>query len=79
MISLNRGYPLDPARLGVITGTGAPQNVAVPSIVLGSQVVVSYVGGAAALAAPPVIAVTPNTGFAITLPAGAIYNYEVIG
>ena len=79
----NLGPQLDSTRGGVITGTGAPQAVLCPSIVAGSTVILSYVGGgggavAGLVASPPYI-VTPNTSFSVTLPAGAIYNYQVLG
>jgi hypothetical protein len=78
VLSMNRGFPLDAARLGSITGTGASQNVAVLSIASSSRVGLSFVGGTAAPAFP-LVTITPNVGFAVSLPAGACYNYEVIG
>lgn len=79
ILSFNAGIPLDPSRVGYVTGTGAPQNVAVPSVSAGSIVGFAYFGGAAAAAAVPVPVMTPGTGFAVTLPAGAIYAFNVYG
>lgn len=77
LFSCNRGRPLDASRIGSIVGTGAVQNVAVPSILATSVVQLSFSSGTPAAAAiVPVI--TANVGFAVTLPAGASYNYEVI-
>jgi hypothetical protein len=73
----NNNGPLDPARMGKITGTGAAQVVAVTSITAASTVRLAFVAGTAA-AADPVITIVPNTSFSLTLPAGAVYNYEVI-
>ena len=78
VMSMNRGFPLDPARLGTFTGTGAPINIAVPSIVAGSRVGVAFVAGALP-GAVPVVVITPNVGFSVNAAAGAIYNYEVVG
>jgi hypothetical protein len=77
-LSMNRGNPLDAARMGSFTGTGAVVNVAVPSISANSQVRVAFVGGALPAAAP-VIVVTANVGFSHNAAAGAIYQYEVVG
>jgi hypothetical protein len=79
IMSLNLGVPLDPARIGTITGTGAAQNVAVLSCSASSVVQFAYVGGAAAAGAAPVATITNGVGFAVTLPAGAIYSYVVYG
>lgn len=78
VMSLNRAAPLDAARMGKITGTGAPQTVNVPSILAGSLVNLAFVGGTPA-AADVAVTIVPNTSFSLTLPAGAVYNYEVIG
>jgi hypothetical protein len=78
IMSLNRATPLDPARMGKITGTGAPQTVNVPSILAGSLVNLAFVAGTPA-AADVAITIVPNTNFSLTLPAGAVYNYEVVG
>lgn len=79
--SLNaiRGIPsMDPTRMGKITGTGAAQTIACPSITAASQVKLAFVAGTAA-AADVVPVIVANTNFTLTLPAGAVYNYEVIG
>ncbi len=78
IMSMNRGGPLDAARMGSFTGTGAALNVAVPSIVAGSLVRLAFVAGPVALAVPAVV-ITPNVGFSVNALAGAIYNYEVVG
>jgi hypothetical protein len=78
VFGLNRARPLDATRMGKITGTGAAQVVAVPSIVAGSLVNLAFVGGTPA-AADVAITITPNTSFSLTLPLNAVYNYEVIG
>lgn len=78
VMSLNRGLPLDAARLGSFTGTGAPVAVAVPSITAGSSVLCSFVGGVLPAAAP-VIVVTANTGFSHNATVGSIYQFEVVG
>lgn len=78
IMALNRGAPLDAARMGKITGTGAPQTVNVPSILAGSLVNLAFVGGTPA-AADVAITIVPNTSFSLTLPAGCVMNYEVVG
>lgn len=77
VFGFNNAGPLDAARMGKITGTGAAQVVAVPSIVASSRVRLAFVAGTPA-AADPVITIVPNTSFSLTLPAGAVYNYEVV-
>jgi hypothetical protein len=77
VLAFNNGGPLDATRMGKITGTGAAQVVAVTSITAASTVRLAFVAGTAA-AADPVITIVPNTSFSLTLPAGAVYNYEVI-
>lgn len=79
IMSLNLGRPLDGGRVGTITGTGAPQNVVANSCNPQSVVQFAYVGGAAAAAAAPVAVISNGVGFAVTLPAGAIYSYVVYG
>lgn len=79
ILRFNAGVPLDSARIGTITGTGAAQNVAVLSCGALSQVQFAYVGGAAAAGAAPAATITSGVGFAVTLPAGAIYSYVVYG
>lgn len=79
MMSINLGRPLDAGRVGTLTGTGAPQNVVANSCNPASIVQFAYVGGAAAAAAAPVATITNGVGFAVTLPAGAIYSYVVYG
>ena len=77
-MSVNRGQPIDPTRMGTITGTGAPQTVNVPSITEDSDVYFAFVAGTPALAAP-IPTIVADTSFSVSLPAGAVYNYEVIG
>ena len=78
VMNFNAGIPLDAARLGKITGTGAPQVIACPSIDAGSVVSLAFVGGTPAGADVPVT-IVPNTSFSVTIPAGAVYNYTVVG
>jgi hypothetical protein len=78
VFGMNRARPLDAGRMGKITGTGAAQVVNCSSIVAGSLVNLAFVAGTPA-AADVAVAITPNTSFSLTLPAGAVYNYEVIG
>lgn len=78
VMKFNAGIPLDATRLGKITGTGAPQVIACPSIVVGSAVNLAFVGGTPA-AADVAITIVPNTSFTLTIPAGAVYNYTVVG
>ncbi len=79
IMSMNQGRPLDPARVGYITGTGAVSNIACTSINAQSIVGFAYTGGAAPAGAIPVATITNGVGFAVTLPAGAIYLYNVLG
>jgi len=74
----NNGGPLDPARMGKIVGTGVPSVIPVTSIVAGSVVRLAFVGGAPALG-DIAVTIIPNTSFSLNLPAGAVYNYEVVG
>lgn len=74
----NNGGPLDTARIGKITGTGAAQVIAVPSILGSSIVQLAFVGGTPA-GADVGIVITPNTNFSLTLPAGCVMNYQVMG
>ena len=78
VLKFNAGIPLDAARLGKITGTGAPQTIAVASILAGSSVNLAFVGGTPAAADVPVT-IVPNTSFSLTIPLGAVYNYTVVG
>lgn len=78
IMSMNRARPIDATRMGSITGTGAPQTIACPSITAGSLVQLGLVAGTPAVALP-VITIAANTSFTLTLPAGAVYSYEVIG
>jgi hypothetical protein len=78
VFGMNRARPLDSARMGKIVGTGALQTVACGSIAAGSLVNLSFVAGTPA-PADVLIAIAANTSFSLTLPAGAVYNYEVIG
>lgn len=73
----NNAGPNDAARMGKIVGTGALQVVNVPSITAASRVRLAFVAGTPA-AADPVIAISANTSFSLTLPLNAVYNYEVI-
>lgn len=77
-MAFNNDGPLEDDRMGKITGTGALQAVSCLSISLSSTVRLAFVAGTPA-GADPVIAITAGTGFSLTLPAGAVYNYEVIG
>ena len=76
-MSSNRAAPVDPARLGTITGTGAPQTINVPSITENSDIYFTFVAGTPAVAAP-IPTIVADTSFTVSLPAGAVYNYEVI-
>jgi len=76
-MSFNNDGPLELDRMGKITGTGASQAVACLSISLGSTVRLAFVAGTPA-GADPVITINAGVGFSLTLPAGAVYNYEVI-
>jgi hypothetical protein len=78
MMGMNRAGPLEPGRMGKITGTGAPQVVNSASITAASIVNLAFVGGTPA-AGDVAITITPNTSFTLTLPLGAVYNYEIIG
>lgn len=78
VLNFNPGIPLDATRLGKITGTGAPQVIACPSIVIGSAVSLAFVGGTPAGADVPVT-IVPNTSFSVTLPLASVYNYQVFG
>jgi len=78
VVGINRARPLDAGRMGKIVGTGAVQSVGCGSIVAGSLVNLAFVAGTPA-AADVVVTIVPNTSFSLTLPAGAVYNYEVIG
>jgi hypothetical protein len=77
-LSANRGAPLDPARMGKITGTGGPQVALCPSITASSVVYLSFIAGTPAAADVP-ITIVPNTSFGLTIPGGSVYAYEVIG
>jgi hypothetical protein len=79
IMSMNQGRPLDAGRVGYITGTGAVQNIVCPSCNVNSIVGFAYVGGAAAAGAIPLAAIANGVGFSVTLPAGAIYLYNVLG
>lgn len=68
----------DSTRIGSFAGTGAPVNVACPSISAGSVVQVAFIGGALP-AGFPVIVITPGVGFAITVSNGSAFNYQVFG
>jgi hypothetical protein len=74
----NNGGPMDATRMAKITGTGAPQTILCPSITAASSVNLAFVGGTAA-AADVAITIVPNTSFSLTIPLGAVYNYEVVG
>ena len=78
VFGFNNAGPLDSGRMGKIVGTGALQVVNVSSITAQSIVRLAFVGGTPA-AADVAITIVPNTSFSLTIPAGAVYNYEVIG
>jgi hypothetical protein len=78
VFGMNRARPLDAARMGKIVGTGALQVVACGSITASSLVNLAFVAGTPA-AADVLIAISANTSFSLTLPAGSVYQYEVIG
>ena len=77
VFGFNNAGPSDAGRMGKIVGTGALQTVNVSSITAASTVRLAFVAGTPA-AADVLIAIVPNTSFSLTLPAGAVYNYEVI-
>lgn len=77
VLGFNNAGPLDATRMGKITGTGAPQTVPVPSITAASLVRLSFVAGTPAVA-DPAVTIVADTSFSVTLPAGAVYLYEVI-
>lgn len=77
-MSFNNDGPLEGDRMSTITGTGSAQSVACLSILSTSLVRLAFVAGSPA-PANPAITITPGVGFSLTLPAGAVYNYEVIG
>jgi hypothetical protein len=79
IMSMNQGRPLDAGRVGYITGTGAVSNIVCNSVNANSIVGFAYTGGAAPAGAVPVATITNGVGFAVTLPAGAIYLYNVLG
>jgi hypothetical protein len=74
----NLGVPLDPARIGSFTGTGAPLVVACTSTSAGSSVQCSFQGGALPAAAP-VVTLQAGVSFTVTADAGSIYSYVVFG
>lgn len=73
----NNGGPLDSTRRGKITGTGSPQTIDCPSLTVASEVYLAFIAGTPA-GADPVITITPDDSFTLTLPAGAVYQYEVV-
>jgi hypothetical protein len=73
----NNGGPLDSTRRGKITGTGSPQTIDCPSVTVASDVYLAFIAGTPAVA-DPVITITPDDSFTLTLPAGAVYQYEVV-
>jgi hypothetical protein len=77
VFGFNNAGPNDAARMGKIVGTGALQVVNVPSITAASTVRLAFVAGTPA-AADVLIVIAPNVSFSLTLPAGAVFNYEVI-
>ena len=77
VFGFNNAGPLDAARIGKIVGTGALQVVNVSSITAQSIVRLAFVAGTPA-PADVLIVIAPNVSFSLTLPAGAVYNYEVV-
>lgn len=77
-MAFNNDGPLEGDRMATITGTGSSQLVACLSIANTSLVRLFFVAGTPA-PSNPAITMTPGVGFNVTLPAGAVYNYEVIG
>ncbi len=78
LMSFNNDGPLEGDRLATITGTGSAQSVACLSILSTSLVRLAFVAGTPA-PSNPAVAITPGVGFSLTLPAGAVYNYEIVG
>ena len=78
LMAFNNDGPLEGDRLSTITGTGSPQSVACLSIQNTSLVRLAFVAGSPA-PSNPAITITPGVGFSLTLPAGAVYNYEIVG
>lgn len=78
LLSCNFGRPLDPARIGTFTGTGAPLVVACTSTSASSSVQCSFQGGALPAGAP-VITLQAGVSFTVTAAAGSIYQYVVFG
>jgi hypothetical protein len=75
---------LDGDRVGVVTGTGAPQIVTCASITDQSRVLLSLIGGSSAIfasgiSAPVVNPIQVGVSFTVTLANGAIYAWNVIG
>jgi hypothetical protein len=78
IMDVNLGLPLDVARIGTFTGTGAAAAVACLSISAASVVQCAFVGGVLPAAAP-VIVNTPGVGFTANATTGSIYSYVVFG
>lgn len=78
LMAFNNDGPLEADRMATITGTGSAQSVACLSILSTSLVRLAFVAGTPA-GANPVVTITPGVGFSLTLPAGAVYNYEIVG
>lgn len=78
VMAFNNDGPLEGDRMATITGTGSAQPVACLSILSTSLVRLAFVAGTPA-PSNPAVTITPGVGFSLTLPAGAVYNYEIIG
>lgn len=78
LMAFNNDGPLEGDRMATITGTGSPQSVACLSIANTSLVRLAFVAGSPA-PSNPAVTITPGVGFSLTLPAGAVYNYEIVG
>jgi hypothetical protein len=78
IMDVNLGIPLDVARIGTFTGTGAPLAVACLSISAASVVQCAFVGGVLPGAAP-VIVNTAGVGFTANAQSNSIYSYVVYG
>ena len=78
LMAFNNDGPLEGDRMATITGTGSAQSVACLSILSTSLVRLAFVAGTPA-GANPAVTITPGVGFSLTLPAGAVYNYEIVG
>jgi hypothetical protein len=84
-VAQNFGTPLDAARVGIVTGTGAAVLTNVPSLSAQSQIFMAFLDGTPAANGTVVPAVVPAvapalpTQFTVTLPAACRYSYIVFG